>query len=507
MRSPRRQHRIAVVAPVALTLVVTAAVLHPTLAWAWNSTAKWAIHKVHYRINPANQDVSNADAITAVRYAAQQWTNQSQAAFHFVYDGTSSSTTIDYNGQNLVLFRNAYGTTQTTHATTYTWRVGTEIVEADMVFWDKAVTYIVRGTSCTTEFFIEDVGIHEFGHALGLDHVTNTAATMYGHSSACTTKRMTLAGDDIAGVEALYPCSTNSQCGDGRLCTTDTCQGSLCDRTWIAGCCTTNSQCGDGNDCTTDTCQNNSCVNSTISGCCTANSQCGDGNACTTDRCVDNACTHSAIAGCCTANSQCGDGDACTTDRCVDNACVHTPVADCCTADSQCEDGDPCTADTCQQNACRSDPVAGCCTQAAQCDDGDPCTTDVCVQNVCQSAPNADCEAPDGGLADGGLADGGLADGGLSDSGTADGGDATPLSDGGAPSLDASASADAGSQPPVHENPRVLGGCACTAAAGGGLPGLGMVWMLLFGIGLEIRRRRLRRHAQEAREPNAPADR
>ena len=471
MRAPTRYPRVAVGAAVALTLVVAAAVLRPTLAWAWNSTAKWAIHKVHYRINPANQDVSTADAITAVRYAAQQWTNQSQAAFHFVYDGTSSSTTVDYNGQNLVLFRNAYGTTQTTHATTYTWRVGDEIVEADMVFWDKAVTYIVRGTSCTTEFFIEDVGIHEFGHALGLDHVTNTAATMYGHSSACTTKRMTLAADDIAGVEALYPCSTNSECGDGRLCTTDTCQGSLCDRTWIPGCCTNNGQCGDGNACTTDTCQNNSCVNSTIPGCCTANSQCGDGNACTTDKCVNNACTHNAIA-------------------------------DCCTADSQCEDGDPCTVDTCQQNACRSDPVAGCCTEATQCDDGDPCTTDVCVQNVCQSAPNAECEPPDGGIPDGGTPDGGSPD-----SGTPDGGDATPLSDAGAPSVDASASADAGSRPPGHEEPRVLGGCACSAAPDGGRPALGMAWLFLLGIGLELRRRRRRREAQDARELDAPTGR
>ena len=52
---------------------------------------------------------------------------------------------------------------------------------------------------------MEDIAVHEFGHALGLSHSTNTDATMYPSYSYCSTANRTLASDDINGAKALYP--------------------------------------------------------------------------------------------------------------------------------------------------------------------------------------------------------------------------------------------------------------------------------------------------------------
>jgi hypothetical protein len=45
---------------------------------------------------------------------------------------------------------------------------------------------------------------HELGHALGLNHSTDTAATMYPSYDLCSTGMRTLAADDIAAAQSLY---------------------------------------------------------------------------------------------------------------------------------------------------------------------------------------------------------------------------------------------------------------------------------------------------------------
>jgi len=304
-------------------------VLQPSPALEWVSTSKWDVGVVHYRVNPSNNDVTNAQALSGVRIGADAWTAQSGAAFRYVYDGTSTSSTIGMNGTNLVVFLDEQGSSPTTRATSYQWMIGATIVESDIAFWDGSMDFVTGSMPCTDSIYIENTGIHEFGHSLGLEHSPVTTATMYGHSAACSKSRLELDPDDIAGVEALYPCSNNSQCNDAKLCTNDVCQGNTCVRTPIAGCCTSTSECGDGNACTTDTCESNECVHESIAGCCNSASQCGDGNACTADTCESHECVHESIADCCTSAGQCDDGDPCTEDTCDANQCANVPIEDC----------------------------------------------------------------------------------------------------------------------------------------------------------------------------------
>jgi len=190
---------------VIVTVAVAAAALIPgdTLAYVLNG-ATWPHVPVSYYINPANIDaLPDAAVVTAVRAGADTWEQQSGAAFAFHYAGPSTQTETTYDGVNLVVFRNAANGSAI--ATTYTWMTGTQLVDADVVFWDGGFTFFTGSSGCSGGFYIEDIAAHEFGHALGLGHSTTSGATMYPSTPTCNLNPRTLDPDDIAGVRALYP--------------------------------------------------------------------------------------------------------------------------------------------------------------------------------------------------------------------------------------------------------------------------------------------------------------
>jgi poly(3-hydroxybutyrate) depolymerase len=162
----------------------------------------WVQAQMSYRLNAANLDLPAAAVEAAVRAGADAWQKQA-GAFRFDYAGTSAQQTTTNDGVNLVLFRNA--SNGSAIATTYWWASGSRIVDADIVFWDAAVTFVDASTACSGGFYIEDTAVHEFGHALGLGHSPSPVATMYASTSACSTQNRTLDADDISGVRALYP--------------------------------------------------------------------------------------------------------------------------------------------------------------------------------------------------------------------------------------------------------------------------------------------------------------
>ncbi|MGE3841483.1 MAG: matrixin family metalloprotease [Vicinamibacterales bacterium] len=166
-------------------------------------SSKWSNRSVPYYVNASNLDIDQNAAILAVQAAAAAWTQQSSADFRFVYSGTTTGSSATYNGRNEVVFRNA--SSGSAIATTYSWSSGGQLVDTDIVFWDGAYRFFSGTGGCSSGFFVEDVGTHEFGHALGLGHSSVAAATMYYATSSCNQSLRVLDGDDVAGVEALYP--------------------------------------------------------------------------------------------------------------------------------------------------------------------------------------------------------------------------------------------------------------------------------------------------------------
>jgi hypothetical protein len=75
------------------------------------------------------------------------------------------------------------------------------MTQADMIFWDTWNWSTT--TPAFNEFDVESVGLHEYGHIVGLDHSQYNWAVMW-YSIANGEVQRTLSSDDIAGILAIY---------------------------------------------------------------------------------------------------------------------------------------------------------------------------------------------------------------------------------------------------------------------------------------------------------------
>jgi hypothetical protein len=190
--------------PIALA-VVAAAVCTLTLQ-AYTTYGKWSDNQVYFYVNPANADVSDSAATSAIQTALTEWSTKAGTPFRYLYGGRVNDTSTGYDNRNVVLFRNSANPSGSgIIATTYWWTYsGGRIVDADIVFWDGSWTFFTGTSGCSGGAYIEDVAAHELGHALGLNHSGVSDATMSSGYGKCSQHMRTLAADDMAGAQALY---------------------------------------------------------------------------------------------------------------------------------------------------------------------------------------------------------------------------------------------------------------------------------------------------------------
>jgi len=93
-------------------------------------------------------------------------------------------------------------------AATYLWEHsdGT-ILEADIVY-NTAHKWAVNGaiidpTACGKDFDVQAIGTHEIGHFIGLGHVNNDDATMFGSAAKGELKKQTLTPGDADGAKQV----------------------------------------------------------------------------------------------------------------------------------------------------------------------------------------------------------------------------------------------------------------------------------------------------------------
>jgi hypothetical protein len=188
---------------IAAAVTVVAAAIAPSLM-AYASYAKWGTNHVSFYVNPANGDVSQNAAISALQAGMSAWNTEAGTPFQFSYAGQVNDTKTGYDQKNVVLFRNQ--SNGSAIASTYSWWTTSSntLVDSDIVFWDGSKTFFTGTSGCSSGAYIEDVAAHEFGHAMGLSHSDVTDATMKPTYSTCSQELRTLSADDIAGARSLY---------------------------------------------------------------------------------------------------------------------------------------------------------------------------------------------------------------------------------------------------------------------------------------------------------------
>jgi len=189
-------------------------------------------------INETGSDnISDGSHFTALRNAIAAWNevNMTQAVLK---ENTSASeqasTNWQSNARHLILFDEnnssgyfpgASGIVAVTPIEFYT---SGKIIDSDILFNGKTFLFTTSGVA--GRFDVQDVGAHELGHLLGLDHTGCAGATMYPYVDTTVILHRSLSIDDVHGLQAMYP---NGSFGTIKGTLTRSVGGSLIKGAWV----------------------------------------------------------------------------------------------------------------------------------------------------------------------------------------------------------------------------------------------------------------------------------
>ncbi|MFC2164892.1 Ig-like domain-containing protein [Acidobacteriota bacterium] len=155
----RRSTTVLAIVCVCMAVCVATAIAYNLLGFQWPVGTN-----VRYRINANTAQVP--DEASAVSKAGNTWSSLNSAGLRLTYQGSTSTTTHGYNGSNTVNWTDEGD--NSTLGTSYIWYSGNTILETDLVFND----YYNWSTS-GSNYDVETVALHEFGHWVGLDHTSS----------------------------------------------------------------------------------------------------------------------------------------------------------------------------------------------------------------------------------------------------------------------------------------------------------------------------------------------
>ncbi|MCA9319312.1 MAG: matrixin family metalloprotease, partial [Planctomycetes bacterium] len=170
----------------------------------------WATPTAPYFVNPSFTDAAAGTAaqqIAAIQRAASEWKSAGQIPFQFIYAGTTAVNFVaPGDGVNAIFYSPGANGGGALATTTWSFDNQNKMTGFDMQFFDfvSNINPVWAINPNFSQFDIEGVAVHEFGHAIGLAHSGVANATMFPSVNPGSISARTLDADDISGVQSLY---------------------------------------------------------------------------------------------------------------------------------------------------------------------------------------------------------------------------------------------------------------------------------------------------------------
>jgi hypothetical protein len=217
-----------VVAAALLTSTAASAFVLLNPARTWSSAPNYIVdNRGLSSVTDGNGGVSRT--VTAIQ-SASAWNGAGSGTLVTASSGSVAGFSLG-DGVPMLNFRDPIGAcTGGCLAATFTgFFSGSTITDADIVT-NTAHAWASLGESCSNEFYVEGVMVHEIGHALGLGHTNVNGATMFPSVAACNNGPASTESDDEAGINRLYGSSGDpNSCFDSNSCGDQAPGGCYCD--------------------------------------------------------------------------------------------------------------------------------------------------------------------------------------------------------------------------------------------------------------------------------------
>jgi len=166
----------------------------------------WDIAVIDVVVDPQNKDgLDEEGAVDAAADAAQAWNDIETVTVEFNLADRKNGLKGGYDEQNGVYFVDDWTSSPDLLALTTTWsNEEGQILDFDLAVNTGDHDWALDGAVGKSD--LQNTLAHEFGHALGADHIDQDAsATMYASSAPGEVSKRDLADADVAVIEWLYP--------------------------------------------------------------------------------------------------------------------------------------------------------------------------------------------------------------------------------------------------------------------------------------------------------------
>lgn len=185
-----------------------------SVTWAGSMTVNksgsmlhWTDAYVPFMVNTNGKHGLAPDEVEAtLRKAADQWDQIEGSWLELAYEGdTDRSAPDNSDGVNAVFFEEDWGDGRDPNllALTYVWSLEDgQITHFDIAINTDDHAWSIDGNPDRNDLW--NALVHEFGHALGLDHSEDADATMYFQTSVGETSKRDLSADDVETFASVY---------------------------------------------------------------------------------------------------------------------------------------------------------------------------------------------------------------------------------------------------------------------------------------------------------------